>query len=111
MNANPLRAGGISSPSNFSTARHVAEIVGHGAEIVDAVGHGHDLLVELGFAGLFDAGVQEADVGHDAHDGFAVDFEQHAQDAVRRGMLRAHVQDHGLVLAGIEHRGWSQVRH
>ncbi len=68
--------GGISSPSNFSTASAVAEVVGHGAEIVDAVGQRHDLLVELGLAGLLDAGVQIADVGHDPHDGLAVDLQQ-----------------------------------
>ena len=40
----------------------VAEIVRHRGEIVDAVGEGNDLLVELGFAGLLDAGVEVADV-------------------------------------------------
>ncbi len=79
--------GGISSPSNFSTARTVAEVVGHGAEIVDAVGHRHDLLIELRLAGLLDAGVQIPDVGHDAHDGLAVDLQQQAQ--ARRGSTGA----------------------
>ena len=41
----------------------VRQVVGHRAEIVDAVGQRDDLLVELGLAGLLDAGVQVADVG------------------------------------------------
>ena len=53
-----------------------------GAEVVDAVGEGDDLLVELGLAGLLDAGVQVADVGREGDDGFAVDLEHEAQDAV-----------------------------
>ena len=75
--------GGISSPSSFLHRQRVAEVVGQRAEVVDAVGERHHLLVELGFAGLLDAGVQVADVRHDAHNGFAVDFEDHA--AARRG--------------------------
>ncbi len=51
------------------------------------------------------------DVGHDAHDRFAVDFENHAQHAVRRGMLRPHVQDHGAILAGFEHGSGRHVGH
>ena len=43
---------------------------------------------------LLDAGVQKADVGLGAHDGFAVQFQQHAQHAVRGRVLRPHVQDH-----------------
>jgi hypothetical protein len=40
--------------------------------------------------------VEVADVGGAGDDGLAVDFEDQAQDAVGRRMLRAHVQDHGL---------------
>ena len=53
-----------------------------GREIVDAVGEGDDLLVELGFAGLLDAGVEITYVGGTGDDGFAVDFEHEAEDAV-----------------------------
>ena len=111
QHANPLRARRNLHPQQLLHRQAVGQVVGHGAEIVDAVGHGHDLLIELRFAGLLDAGVQIADVGHDAHDGFAVDFQQQPQHAVRRGMLRAHVQDHRLVLRRVQYRRWSHVRH
>ncbi len=109
--ANPLRARRNLQPQQLLHRQAVGQVVGHGAEIVDAVGHGHDLLVELGLAGLLDAGVQIPDVGHDAHDGFAVDLQQQAQHAMGRGMLRTHVQDHRLVFRRIQHRGWSHVGH
>ncbi len=76
-----------------------------GAEIVDAVGERDDLLVELGLAGLLDAGVQVADVGGEGDDGLAVDLEHEAQHAVGGGVLRAHVEDHG-VLAGAGDVAW-----
>ncbi len=65
--------------------QHVAQVVGERAEIVDAVGERHRLLVELGLAGLLDSGVQEADVRHHPHDGFAVDLQQQPQHAVGGG--------------------------
>jgi|GEM_PF-3111493 len=75
----------------------VGEVVGHRAEIVDAVGEGSDLGVELGLAGFLDAGVEVADVRSERDDGLAVDFEDKAEDTVGGRMLRAHVEDHGLV--------------
>src|ERR1039458_5113989 len=74
-----------------------------------SVGEGNDLLVKLGFAGLLDAGVQVPDVGHHAHDGLAVNLEEQPENAMGRGVLRTHVQDHRLVVGGIQHRGWSHV--
>ena len=93
-----LRAFGDLQPQQLLDRQAVGEVVGHRAEVVDAVGQRHDLLVELGLAGLLDAGVQIADVGHERDDGFAIDLEHQAKHAVRRRMLRAHVEDHGLVL-------------
>ncbi len=96
---NPHGARRYLQPQQLLNGQHVGQVVGHGAEIVDAVGHGNDLLIKLGLAGLLDSGVQKADVGTDAHDGFAVDLQQQAQHAVGRGVLRSHVQDHGAVVA------------
>ena len=79
----------------------VAEIVGHRAEVVDAIGQRDDLLIELRLAGLLDAGVQIADFGIEADNNFAVDFEHQAQHAVRGRMLRSHVQDHVLVACAL----------
>ena len=75
----------------------VGQVVGHRAEIVDAVGQRDHLLVELRLAGLLDAGVQVADVGHQLDDGLAVDLQHQAQHAVSRRVLRAHVEHHGVL--------------
>ena len=93
----PLRAVGDLEAEELFDGEAVAEIVGHRRQIVDAIGEGNDLLVELGLAGLLDAGVQVADVGGAGDDGLAVDLEDETEDAMRRGMLGAHVEDHGLV--------------
>ena len=52
-------------------------------------------------ARLLHAGVQVADDGLAAKHGFALQFQHQAQHAVGTGVLRAHVDDHGLILGGI----------
>ena len=99
--AESLGARGDFQPEQLFGRQAVGEVVGHRAEIIDAVGEGDYLLVELGLAGLFNAGVQVADVGRAAYDGFAVDFEHEAQHTVRAGVLGTHVEDHGVVAAGV----------
>ena len=59
QHAHPLRARRNLQPQQLLHRQAVRQVVGHGAEIIDAVGQRHDLLVELGFAGLLDAGVQD----------------------------------------------------
>ena len=66
QDANPLRALGNFKVEQLFDGQAVAEIVGERIEVVDAVGERNHLLVELGLAGLFDAGVQVADLGADA---------------------------------------------
>ena len=95
--ANPHGAWRNLKPQQLFNRQHVRQVVGHGAEVVDAVGERHDLLVELCLAGLFDSGVQKADVRTNSHYGFAVDFQHEAKHAVGRGVLRTHVDDHGAV--------------
>ncbi len=97
QHADVLRALGDLKLQQLLDCEAVGEVVGHRAEIVDAVGERDDLLVELGLAGLLDAGVQVADVGRERDDGLAIDLEHQAEHAVGRGMLRAHVEDHGVV--------------
>jgi len=75
----------------------VGEVVGHGAEIVDAVGERDYLLVKLGLAGLLDAGVEITDIRGEGDHGLAIDLDHEAKHAVGRRMLRAHIDDHGLV--------------
>ncbi len=87
--ANPLRALRDFHAQQLFYRQAVGEVVGHGAEIIDAVGERNHLLVELGLRGLLDTGVQIADVGHHADDGFAVDLDQ--QVAARRASTGAVV--------------------
>ncbi len=49
--------------------------------------------------GLLDASVEEADGRTDLDHGLAVTLQLQAKDAVGGGVLRAHVDDHGLVAA------------
>ena len=45
--------------------------------------------------------MQIADVGREGDDGLAVDLEHEAEHAVGGRVLRAHVDDHGLVGDGV----------
>ncbi len=96
--AQELRPGWDFQLEQLLDRQAIAEVVGHRTEVVDAVGEGNYLLIELGFAGFLDAGVEKADIGNEAEDGFAIDFEHQAEHAMGRGMLGAHVEDHGAVL-------------
>ncbi len=106
QDANPLGALGDFELKELLDGQAVTEVVGHGAEIIDAVGEGNDLLVELRFAGFFDAGVKVADFGIEADDDFAVDFEHQAQHAVGGRVLRSHVEDHVLVFGAFSQRSF-----
>ena len=44
--------------------------------------------------------MQETDVGNAVDHRLAIQFEQQAQHAMRGGVLRAHVQQHGFALDG-----------
>ena len=86
---------GISSRMIFSTAMQKASFAVEVADVVDAVEEGDYLGVVLDLAELLGAAVQVADVWFDLDDAFAVDPQHHAEDAVRAGMLRPHV-DHEI---------------
>ena len=93
QNPHPLRFRRDLQPQQLLHCQAVGQVVGHGAEVVDAVGQRNHLLVELRFAGFFDAGVQVADFGLHADDRLAINFEHQSQHAMRRRVLRPHVQD------------------
>jgi hypothetical protein len=59
---------------------------------------------------FLDAGVQVADLGIDADDDLAVDLQHQAQHAVRRRVLRPHVEDHVLVFGAFGQRGFEDGR-
>ena len=98
QDANPLGALGNFEAEKLFDGQTVTEVVGERIEVVDAVSERDDLLVELGLAGFLDAGVQIADLWADADDDLAIDFDNQAQDAVRRGVLRPHVEDHATLI-------------
>ena len=70
----------------------VTEIVRHRRKIVDAIGQWDHLLVELRLARLLDAGMQVADIGSESNHGLAIDLQHEPQNAMRRRMLRPHVE-------------------
>ncbi len=99
--AQPLRLLRNLQPQQLLYGQRVGRVVGHRGEVVDAIRQRNYLLIKLGFAGLLDAGVQVADVGRERDDRFAVDLQHQSQHAVCRRVLRPHVDDHGVVFAGV----------
>ncbi len=77
----------------------VAQIIGERREVIQPVGDRDGLRIGQRFAAFFDSGVQVADFGPRFDDRLAIQFEHHAQNAVRRRVLRPHVEDHGLGFA------------
>ena len=82
--------------NQFLDRHTIRQVVAHRVHVIEAVGHHFGLLIGLGFHVLFDAGVQETDIGNAVDDDLAIQLQQQAQHAVRGGMLRAHVQQHGF---------------
>ena len=84
QHAHPLRLLRNLQLQQLLDRQAVAQVVCHRAQVVDAVGQRHHLLVKLGLAGLLDPGVQIADLGIEPDHDFAVDLQHQAQHAVRR---------------------------
>ena len=68
-------------------------------QVIHPVGQRDGLGIGLIFAALFNAGVEIPKIGNRGEDVLAVQFEQDAQHAVRRRVLRAHVQNHRICRA------------
>ena len=96
--AHPLRLRGDLHAEQLLHREHIDEIVREVGEVIHAVRKRDHLLVGLHLALLFDAGVKVADIGLRCNNGFAVEFEQNAQDTVRRRVLRTHVEGHQFVV-------------
>ena len=71
-----LGAGRDFELKQFLDGQAVRQIVGHRTQVVDAIGQRDHLLVELGFAGLLDSGMEISDIGNALDDSLAVDFKQ-----------------------------------
>jgi hypothetical protein len=65
-----------------------------GSEVVHPVGDGNRLGIGQCFGGFLNSRVQISDIDIGVDHGFAVQLQDNAQHAVRRWVLRAHVQDH-----------------
>ncbi len=84
----------------FLNRQAIGEVVPEVVEVVHPIGHDQGLLVGLGFHVLLNPGVQEPDIRDAVNNFLAVELEQQPQDTVRTGVLRSHVQQHGLAGEG-----------
>jgi hypothetical protein len=78
-------------PEQLFDREHEHEPVVLIADVVDSLREGDALPVGLRLHRLLEAGVQVADHGRDADDLLAVEVDDQAEDAVRRGVVRAEV--------------------
>jgi hypothetical protein len=82
-----------------------ADIVGHGAQVVGAVGEGHNLIVVPVLAQLLESRMQIADMRDDPYHGLAVQLDHQPEHAVGGGVLGPDVDEHVLraeiVLGGV----------
>src|SRR5258707_4743395 len=79
----------------------IAQPVGDRSHVIHAVDVGIEHRVSTMLTYLLDAAVQVADDAFETENFFAIEAENHAQHAVRCGMLRAHIDDE---LVGIKKR-------
>ena len=87
-------------PSSFSTAEAVGGLVEHRREVVHAGAERHALRPGAELHVLLDAGVQVADARAGLGHRLAVELEDEAEHAVRRRVLRPHVDDDALLVEG-----------
>ena len=84
-------ADGDVDAEQFFYGETIRLLVDHHGYVVEPVHIGQVLQVGAGFGEFFGASVQEADMGVGADDGFAFEFQNHAQHAVGGGVLGAEV--------------------
>ncbi len=77
----------------FFDRQCIAEVVGHGIEVVQPVGVGHVLQEGVALADLLVVAVQVAHDRLQADDGLAVEHHHRAENAVGGGVLRTHVDE------------------
>ena len=100
-----LRALRDCQPQQFFHCQAVHQVIAQRIEVVYPVRQRDDLGIGLVFAGFFDARMEISEVGNRFHHRFAVQLQQDSQHAVRRRVLRPHVQDHGFRGAGYRVNG------
>jgi hypothetical protein len=85
-------------PSSFSTGQAVGRLLEHRREVVHPGAEGDPLHPGAELHVLLDAGVQVADARAGLGHRLAVELEDEAEHAVRRRVLRAHVDDDALLV-------------
>ena len=94
-------------PFRHLNAKHVLEVhdvgqfVHHPAEIVHPVGIGDVGMPGLALGHLLGAAMVIADIRHRADDFLAVELQHDTEYAMHRRMVRAHVKEHELGIAGL----------
>ena len=91
---------GTCKSEQFFDRQAIHQIIRQRRKIIHAVGDRDGLRIGQRFGGFFDSGVQVPDIHIRLDDIFAVQFQQHAQHAVRRRVLGPHVENHGLFGTG-----------
>ena len=94
--------GGISTPEQGLGGQGEDQLVVQRREVVHPGHVGAALDVGQLLALLLHPGVQVADDGLGPQHGLAVELEHEAQHPVGGGVLRTHVDDHGLVVAPLD---------
>jgi len=106
-----LRALGDLDRHELLDGRHVGHVVRDRRQVVPPVGVRDELVVAVGLRDLLHPAVEEADVELGLLDELAPQCEDDAQHAVRRGVGRAHVEDHAVLVVEIQvDLGVEQVR-
>lgn len=99
--ADDLRPRRYVDPGQLLDGEAVREVVHHAAEVVDAIGVGHERVPRLALGHLLGAAVVKADVGHGIDDALAVELQDDPQDAVRAGVLRTDVEEQEVGAVGL----------
>ena len=93
---------GTSRPEQLLRRQDRQRLAEHGGGVLERVAVADGVVPVAVLADLLDAAVEVAQDGVEVHDALAVDLEDDAQDAVRRGVLRPEVDEHLAVAEGVE---------
>ena len=98
-----LGAFGHFDPDQLLDGQDIGDVVGKRRKIIEPVRVRNELVIAAVLGDLLVTTVQIPELGHHRRHRFAVQPDEKPQDAVRRRMLRSHVEDH-LILQRVVHR-------
>ena len=87
-------------PGQLLDRKTVGDVVGDRGKIVETVRVRDELMIRARLGDFLVPPVQIAQLGDDRHDGLTIQAHKETEHAVRRRVLRTHVEDH-LILEGI----------